>query len=94
MVPIAEELRVSVVPYPEWLLKLEECSSAHGADELELLRQNPALRLLEFFRNMKPMVAVSTQEAEQASEVLAHLPELRDEDSKRWLAAWRASGFL
>ncbi|RPD79489.1 acetyl-CoA synthetase-like protein [Lentinus tigrinus ALCF2SS1-7] len=94
VVPIAEELNVNIVPYPEWLSKLEKYSSAGGANELDMLRQHPALRLLDFFRAMKPMVEVSTEEAIRASEVLVRVPELGAEDSRQWVAAWRASGFL
>ncbi|KAI0746343.1 acetyl-CoA synthetase-like protein [Daedaleopsis nitida] len=103
--PIAQDLRVPLVPYAEWLEALERSASEEGsADEMEAMRANPALRLLDFFRAQSSVngkeamgpggVQLSTEKAVRASETLANLPKLGPEDSRRWLAAWRASGFM
>ncbi|KAM5543804.1 hypothetical protein V8D89_002421 [Ganoderma adspersum] len=97
--PIAEELGVLLVPYSEWLTGLEQCAAEGSAGEVDAMRANPALRLLDFFRAQgtacsEPGVRLSTTRAEQSSGELARMPELTPEDAKRWVAAWRASGFL
>ena len=100
MEPIASELGVPLVSYSEWLSKLEECAGEGSADEVDGMRANPALRLLDFFRaqhdsgNSNPKPRLSTAEAEKASQELAHMRELSEEDAKRWIAAWHVSGFL
>lgn len=99
--PIAEELGVPLVPHTEWLAALEQCAvEGDSADQVDVdaMRENPALRLLDFFRAQGGGVGsgahLSTAEAEQISEELARMPELTPGDARRWVAAWRASGFL
>ena len=100
MEPIASELGVPLVSYPEWLSKLEECAREGSADEVDGMRANPALRLLDFFRahhdggSSNPGPRLSTAEAERASQELELMRELSEEDAKRWVAAWHVSGFL
>lgn len=100
MEPIASELGVPLVPYPEWLSKLEECARDGSADEVDGMRANPALRLLDFFRaqhdggSSNPRPRSSTAKAEKASQELARMRELSEEDAKRWVATWHVSGFL
>ena len=100
MEPIAQELGVPLVPYSEWLSKLEASSGEGSADEVDGMRANPALRLLDFFRGQRAggrsnaSPGLSTAKAEEASKELAHMAELSREDAKKWVAAWRASGFL
>lgn len=97
--PIAEELRVPLVSYAAWLAALE--SSGQGS-EGDAVRENPALRLLDFFRSFaqsseKPPLGLwrlATKKAVDASETLAKMPQLEEADVRRWVAAWRASGFL
>ncbi|RPD56588.1 acetyl-CoA synthetase-like protein [Lentinus tigrinus ALCF2SS1-7] len=102
--PIAEELRVPLVPYSTWLSALER-SAADGFAanaEVDAMRQNPALRLLEFFRGQTVSaekeamgdVRLSTENAERASPELARLPRLGGDVSVSWVKAWRKSGFL
>ncbi|KAI9065204.1 acetyl-CoA synthetase-like protein [Trametes sanguinea] len=102
--PIAEELGVPLVTYDEWLSALRK--STHGlagsADEVGLMKANPALRLVDFFGGLKtlperePMgtVYLSTEKAIQVSPTLDNLPALGALQAKQWLAAWRRSGFL
>ena len=96
--PIAEELGVTLVPYGEWLSALE----AVAESDPEAARENPAVRLLAYFRATAPtntktsrgLYQLDTAKAVAASETLANMPELGEADAKRWVAAWRASGFL
>lgn len=94
--PIADALGARVVSYAEWLEVLESTGTADAVTQLERLRDNPALKLLSFFRanSMMSEGTVSTQEAVKASKELERIPVLGPGDSKRWLTAWRASGFL
>lgn len=52
--PIAKSLDVPVVAYAEWLRRLNkfaEEDNSSKADQVEKARENPALRLLDFYRN-------------------------------------------
>ncbi|RPD79527.1 acetyl-CoA synthetase-like protein [Lentinus tigrinus ALCF2SS1-7] len=102
--PIAAELRIPLVPYSTWLSALER-SAADGFAanaEVDAMRQNPALRLLEFFRGQTVSaekeamgdVRLSTENAERASPELAHLAQLGEDISVSWVKAWRKSSFL
>ena len=96
--PIAQELKATLVPYVEWLTALEIVAERNA----ETARENPALRLLDFFRSSAPaktrtplgLYQLETKKAVGASETLASMPELGEADVKRWVTAWRASGFL
>ena len=102
--PIAKELNVPLVPYAKWLSALEGSVEQGSAEEVEAMRLNPALRLLEFYKaqatTMTPdreamgLVFISTDKAVQVSESLARLPQLDGERARMWLAAWKKSGFL
>ena len=100
MEPIASELVVTLVPYSEWLSRLEESSAKEFADEVDAMQANPALQLLDLFRAQRGRgrsglpPRLSTTEAEKAFKELMHMRALGSEDAKRWIAAWRASGFL
>ncbi|KAI0750819.1 acetyl-CoA synthetase-like protein [Daedaleopsis nitida] len=102
--PIADELGVPLVAYDAWLAALEkDGSNKEGEGNIEAMRVNPALQLLDFFRSRagtpegrEPlgMACLSTGKARSVSETLANMPELGEADARRWVAAWRASGFL
>ncbi|KAI9056494.1 acetyl-CoA synthetase-like protein [Trametes sanguinea] len=101
--PIARELGVPLVSYEEWLSALRKSISGSGNnDEVELMKANPALRLADFFKELKMsperepmgMVYLSTEKSTRVSEALANLPALDAERAKAWLAAWKRSGFL
>ncbi|KAI0719494.1 acetyl-CoA synthetase-like protein [Cerioporus squamosus] len=92
---IAEELGVPLVPYASWLAALEKSAGeVSGERDVDAMRDNPALRLLDFFCNRagaregrEPlgMPLLSTEKARSVSD---------EADARRWVAAWRASGFL
>ncbi len=103
MAPIAEELRVPLVPFSGWLTSLEKCDGGTlDVRHLESTRNNPALRLLGLFRtwastsNPGPVstMRLSTEKAVDASETLAVLPALDAQMAKGWIAGWRRAGFL
>ncbi|CDO77413.1 hypothetical protein BN946_scf184857.g20 [Trametes cinnabarina] len=102
--PIAQELDVPLVSYETWFSALEEnIKMATNEDALKLMKDNPALRLLDFFKGLpssperrEPMgtVHLSTEKSTRVSKALADLPVLDSARVKAWLAAWRRSGFL
>ena len=101
--PIAEELRVPLVPFRDWLVALEECNGApFDAGYADAVRNNPALRLLGLFRSWSSAstpgpvsgLPVGTENAEAASETLRNLPRVDAEMARSWITAWRRSGFL
>ncbi|KAI0327462.1 NAD(P)-binding protein, partial [Cubamyces sp. BRFM 1775] len=100
--PIASQLNVPLVPFAEWLAKLQKSAEADTGLSVELMEKNPALRLLAFFTNVvlsperEPMggVYLSTQRSTAASSTLARLTALNEGCVKRWLDEWKKSGFL
>ncbi|PSR71637.1 hypothetical protein PHLCEN_2v12490 [Hermanssonia centrifuga] len=104
MEPIAQHLALDLVPYDEWFAQLEKKSSGLGADaEVEMLRQFPAAKILDFFSHEKsnsisveamgiPRLDVS--EAERISTTLQKLPPLTGDDALRWVAYWKQAGLL
>ncbi|KAI0808043.1 acetyl-CoA synthetase-like protein [Fomes fomentarius] len=92
---IAEELGVPGVPYTEWMNALERCAVDSAQDEVKAMQENPALRLMEFFkRGPISLLPISSENAQKASTTLASLPELGPQIVREWLTAWRSSGFL
>ena len=103
MAPIAELFNVPLVPYEQWVSALERSVEAGSAAEVEVMRQNPALRILSFFKAAKEpvegrealgFVILSTDKAIKVSESLARMPMLDAERARMWVAAWKKSGFL
>jgi len=66
------------------------------------MRRNPALRLIEFFRNAdldedrEPLgvARLDTAHAITVSSTLNSVKQLGDKDAVRWVEAWRRSGFI
>lgn len=102
MGPISSTLQVPLVPYADWLAKLEACLSAGSYPEAEDMHQYPALRLLEFFRGVinredkEPlgMARLDVMKALRASPTLETIVPLNPEWSSKWLQSWMESGFL
>ncbi|GJE93533.1 acetyl-CoA synthetase-like protein [Phanerochaete sordida] len=98
--PIADELQLPLVPYDEWLGLLLRASDGAGADDI---RQNPALKLLDFFEGATkhadapeamglPLMDVSV--AVTVSPSLRDAPTLVAEDALRWLRYWKQVRFI
>ena len=98
---IAKRLQVPLVPYREWLSAMESSLRSEQASEVDTIRKNPALHLLDMFRNAKlgadreplGVVYLDTQKAQRVAPALA-LDQLQPEVASRWLAAWAASKFI
>jgi thioester reductase-like protein len=100
-------LAIPLVPYSKWLSRLEGSSqaitTASAKAPTEALKNNPALRLIEFFRSdvmglasAKGIPLLSLDEAQKASETLRgdKLAQLGIEDVKRWIDYWRSTEFI
>ncbi|KAI0759226.1 acetyl-CoA synthetase-like protein [Trametes elegans] len=100
--PVAAELGVPLVSHSEWLSALQKSVDAAGADEVELMKANPALRLLQFYRGCRAsperepfgMVYLSTTTSGAVSHALANLPVLDAGRVKQWLEGWQRTGHL
>jgi hypothetical protein len=102
----ASSLGVPLVPYPEWLSRLteEHKAQSYSAENLEKAQGgNPALRLFGFFQAARigpeweplSVARLDTARAVRVSNVLAHgVRPLGEENVRKWLRAWRSSGFL
>lgn len=110
LAPVAEEHSLQWVPFAQWLAlleasgaALESSGSTPGARDEEMLRANPALKLLHFFQTTHATghtrSAIGTRGldcavAQQGSPTLRALPPLDGEHTRRWLAYWRRHGYL
>ena len=101
--PLAASLGVPLVSFDEWLGALQgSLANASDAEQVELMKANPALRLLDFYRGLKiepgheplGMVYLATEKSTRVSGTLASLPALDEERAKGWLEAWKKAGFL
>lgn len=107
--PIAQALGVPLVPYSEWLDRLEADLSNPAHSEVEAATANPALRLIDMFRPYRNGPAdkteareamgvpkLQTAQAVKASSALSrqNLPPLGKEDALRWLQYWQRVGLI
>ncbi|EPQ49802.1 hypothetical protein GLOTRDRAFT_141659 [Gloeophyllum trabeum ATCC 11539] len=103
--PLSEKMGVPLVPYSDWLAKLEATISSHAHVAVAQATGNPALRNMDFFRGAEKtstdreleamgfprlVVEVAKREAPSLQKVTA----LGADDVDRWLSYWRAVGFL
>lgn len=100
----SQNLGVPLVPYPKWLeaLNHQVKSKPAAVSEVELMQQNPALRLAEHFsavdldedREPLGIVRLDPSNAVEISQTLASMEPLGEQEVKQWVAGWKASGFL
>ncbi|KAF8581951.1 hypothetical protein K439DRAFT_1662052 [Ramaria rubella] len=102
---VADALHVPVIPYDEWLRRLEASPRTNDA-----LHRNPALHLIDFYRvssTPKDAARVESREAmglamyetkisarEAPSLAPAHLPQLGKSDVNQWIGYWRSKSAL
>jgi hypothetical protein len=102
----ASSLNVPLVPYSEWFSKLSEEHKTQSDSETNLEKAqatNPALRLFGFYQSVRigpeweplGVARLETKRAVRVSNVLAEgVKPLDEENVRKWLGSWRASGFL
>jgi hypothetical protein len=105
----AKQLGVPLVPYADWLQALEDDIKDASKTEVQHMRENPALRLLGFYREIGTITFINERRAgyeamgvtmmdmEKAKNVapsLRSLTPLKSEDVDRWLGYWRRVGLL
>jgi hypothetical protein len=103
---VASSFSVPLVPYPEWLSRLSEEHKAQSYSDANLEKAqagNPALRLFGFFQSARNgpewepigVARLDTTRAVRVSRALAEgTRPLGEKNVRKWLGAWRASGFL
>ena len=109
MVPISQALHLPLVPYPEWLSRLHASQKdSNATSEVEQLKANPALMLMDFFTTGAPTNDGSTdrealrfrtldvKKAVAVSPALQeqNLPKLGESDALAWVTYWKKIGFL
>ena len=121
--PLSTALSLPIVPYAEWCSLLEASSPHHNHDhhinsngnadadsEVELMRQNPALKILEFFLDARAKMSLPKNGSPEAMGLpmldVAHaleaapslreetLPQLSADDVERWIGYWRRVGAI
>ncbi|GBE77884.1 acetyl-CoA synthetase-like protein [Sparassis crispa] len=98
--PAAARLGVPLVPYAEWLAKLEAAAAAKtagkSASAREVQQHDTAVTLLEFFRagEFDGHMRLSTEKAERCSATLAQFRQLDKEDMLKTLEYWGKAGIL
>ena len=107
----AQEFGIPTSSYSDWFAALEESytalySSSPDAPTIEReLRDNPALRLLAFFRSgckhddngdLEPIgiTKISCTKATKISEALNSAEMLTGDHVRRWIGTWKKSGFI
>ncbi|KAK0454752.1 hypothetical protein EV421DRAFT_1896666 [Armillaria borealis] len=99
----ASKMNVPVVAYEEWIRRLETDMGVN----VPSMQENPALRLLDFFRqgissssvatdSMGLLVKVATDRSLAVSSTLRdkNLRRLGEDDVDRWIGFWKKEGFL
>ncbi|KAJ3481757.1 hypothetical protein NLI96_g7439 [Meripilus lineatus] len=104
--PLAKTLNLPVIPYIQWLDLLEKSGeNLDATSEVEALRTNPALRILEFFRSAKDVKSpksteavglplLDTSAAQKDAPSLANITPVGKSDLNLWLAYWKHVGYL
>jgi len=98
--PIAKDLKLPLVSYDEWVSSLEKSGENLTAEkEVEMMKVNPALRILEFFslakwgEGSKEAFGLPELDMSKAQEVAPalneeNLKQLNERDALAWLAYW------
>ena len=105
--PIARELRLPIVPFDIWFASLQKSGDGLSADsEIEVMKRNPALKILDFFRGANekmnesaesmglPQLDVSRAEKVAPSLAPDALPQLSKLDAQKWIEYWRSVGAI
>ena len=105
----ARMLQIATVPYDQWFALLKSSGEGLNANsEVEMMRQNPALKILDFFAGGREtgenvtafealgLPALDMTEALKVAPSLApeSLPLVSGEDACKWIRSWKEVEFL
>ena len=106
----SRELGLPTSSFSEWLERLENAytnmqnESSDAAAVERYLRENPALSLINYFRNKKQangpfaesfrIAEIGNNNAVEASQALREAEAINDDSVRRWVSYWRKTGFL
>ena len=104
---VAKELAIPTISLSDWVDRLEKSAVEFGAGrEEEVVRVNPGLRLLDFFKGARHSsqsnseafgsFTMSTLKAVAVAGSLHEesLPLLNEDDARSWVAYWKRVDFL
>lgn len=99
---MSKTLNVPLIPYQDWLTRLEE--SAGNSGNIMGDDSNPALRLLQYFRDLEVgnnaskealgLPKLSVVEGTRASASLRAAEPLTTMNVASWINSWERAGFL
>ncbi|KAJ7052219.1 putative aminoadipate reductase [Mycena amicta] len=91
---MARVAQLPLVPLAQWLAQLDKHAKHASAEDMETL---PAIKLLDFLKSFvghSGNAQFTTTQAQRVSQTLDTLPQLGEEDVRRWMAYWRSVGFI
>ena len=94
--PMAERLGLPVVPYEEWVARLEK-SAADARARAGVEQHDAAHNLVDFFKSTGmggAEIVLSTDKAVKASKALASVRPIGREDALRYVQFWEKVGHL
>ncbi|KAH8100027.1 acetyl-CoA synthetase-like protein [Cristinia sonorae] len=96
--PVSQALSLPLVSYADWLARLRESgANLHAEHEVEIMKVNPALRILDFFSGVDldsssgeamGIREMDMTKAREVANVLSGLPPLSKRDVLGWLSYW------
>lgn len=94
--PIAQCLRVPLIPYVDWLALLNTSANEDNGNIGGVPSHNTAISLLEFFQqgSFGDNVQLDTVKAVNSSGTLASMAPLRKDDAMKWMQYWVHVGYL
>ncbi|CAK5268755.1 unnamed protein product [Mycena citricolor] len=88
---MAEVADRSLIPFAEWVVRLEKRAAVASAEDLQNI---PAIKLFSFFKSAQTSVLFSTSKAQAFSATIRSLPKLSAEDVRKWMSYWRERKFI
>ncbi|KAJ7055851.1 putative aminoadipate reductase [Mycena amicta] len=90
---MARVAQLPLVPIEQWLEQLDRSAKDASAQDMENI---PAIKLLDVLKSTisSENIQFSTAKAQRISQTMDRLPELCEEDVKRWMRYWSSVGFI
>ncbi|KAJ7144760.1 putative aminoadipate reductase [Mycena crocata] len=95
MSSMANIAQLRLVPFADWVQKLQALSTNATAEDMEAI---PGIKLLDFFSdanmNGAGNIEFSTLKAQTTSASIKFLKPLKEEDVQQWMSYWRQKEFI